>query len=133
MCFDTTASNMGKFTGACKLLEESLGQNLLWLACRYHMLEVLLSYVFIVCFGSSSGPEILIFKRFREKWTKLNHHEPKLQGIQLVTTPDELNSFIHYQLSEVHQCEDYKELLNLAGLHIGMNIECNIQKLGAIH
>ena len=97
------------------------------------MLDVLLSDVFTVCFGSSSGPEILIFKRFREKWSKLNHHEPKLQGILLVTAPDELKSFIHYQLSEAHQQEDYKELLNLVGLHIGMNIECNIRNPGTMH
>ena len=70
------------------------------------MLEVLLSDVFTVCFGSSSGPEILIFKRFREKWSKFNHHQPKLQGIPLKTAPDELKSFIHYQLSEAHQHKD---------------------------
>ena len=69
MCFDIIASNTGKFTGACKFLEESIGQKLLWLTCRHHMLEVLLSDVFTRCFEPSSGPEILVFKTFREKWT----------------------------------------------------------------
>ena len=61
MCFDTTASNTGKHSGACTLLEVALGRNLLWMACRHHILEVLLSDAFGVCFGSSSRPDILIF------------------------------------------------------------------------
>ena len=36
-------------------------------------------------------------------------------------------------MSESHSREDYKELLNLAGIHIGINIDCNIRKPGAIH
>ena len=37
------------------------------------------------------------------------------------------------QSVECSKCDDYKELLNFAGLYIIMNIECNIRKLGAIH
>jgi hypothetical protein len=97
------------------------------------MLEVLLSDAFTVCFGPSSGPEILIFKRFREKWSTLNNHEPKPRATPLIVAPDDLRSFIQHQLSESHSREDYKELLNLAGIHIGINIDCNIRKPGAIH
>jgi hypothetical protein len=68
MCFDTTASNTGRLNGACTLLETAIGRSLLWLACRHHMFEVLLSDAFAVCFfGPSTGPEILLFKRFKEK------------------------------------------------------------------
>ena len=34
ICFDTTASNTGKNTGACTLLESKLNKRLLSLACR---------------------------------------------------------------------------------------------------
>ena len=133
MCFDIMASNTGKFAGARELLEELIGHNLLRVACRHHMLVVLLSDVFTVCFGPSTGPEVLIFKEFREKWSKLNHHEPLVQGTLLITAPDELKNFIRNKLREEHVCKDCKEFLHLAGLHIGMNIECNIRKPGAIH
>ena len=42
LCFDTIAANIGQFSGACTLLEERMGKNMLWLACRHHMFEVLL-------------------------------------------------------------------------------------------
>ena len=42
MCFDTTASNTGKFAGACILLEAFIGHPLLWTSCRHHMPEVIL-------------------------------------------------------------------------------------------
>ncbi|GBM33565.1 hypothetical protein AVEN_197318-1 [Araneus ventricosus] len=53
-------------------LSKKIGRNLLWIACRHLMFEVLLSNAFSVCFGQSTGPEILLFKRFRENWSKLN-------------------------------------------------------------
>ena len=56
MCFDTTASNTGRFNGVCTLLETSIGSSLLWMVCRHHMCEVLLSDAFGVCFGPSTGP-----------------------------------------------------------------------------
>ena len=40
MSFDTTSANTGRLRGACVLLEQKLGKNLLWLACRHHVLEV---------------------------------------------------------------------------------------------
>ena len=64
-CFDTTASNAGHYSGACVLLENLLERPLLWLACRHHIFEVLLSDVFTACMGPSSGPDILLFKHFR--------------------------------------------------------------------
>lgn len=133
MCFDTTAANTGKFTGACKLLEELLGRNLLWLACRHHMLEVLLSDAFNVCFGPSSGPEIKIFKRFRENWSKLSHREPPARSTPLLPAPEDLKNFILQQLTQGHPREDYSELLCLAGLLTGMDTGSVIRKPGAIH
>ena len=133
MCFDTTAANTGKFNGACQLLEVEIGRNLLWLPCRHHMLEVLLSDVFGVCFGPSTGPEILIFKRFQDKWSKLNTRQYKPQKTPLITAPEALKNFILHQLSEKHPRDDYKELLLLAGLMTGIDVSCSIRKPGAMH
>ena len=61
MCFDTTASNTGKFAEACILLEAIIGHPLLWISCRHHMLEVIPGDVFKVIFGPSSSPIVEFF------------------------------------------------------------------------
>ena len=40
MCFDTTASNTGRRIGACGVIETKLDKNLLHLACRHHVYEI---------------------------------------------------------------------------------------------
>ena len=52
-CFDTTSSNIGIKKGACTLIEQKLERSLLYLACRYYILEILLECMFNNCFGSS--------------------------------------------------------------------------------
>ena len=42
LSFDTTASNTGIHSGCCQLLGEALGRPLLHLACRYHIMELIL-------------------------------------------------------------------------------------------
>jgi hypothetical protein len=132
MCFDTTAANTGRLSGACRLLEDVLGRSLLWLACRHHVLEVLLSDAFAVCFGPSSGPDIIIFKRFRDIWSRLNH-KPAARAVPLFTATDELKAFIHEQLNHHHPRDDYLELLSLSSLLVGMTSEATIHKPGAMH
>jgi len=75
MCFDTTAVNTGRLNGACMNVEKSLGRSLLWLACRHHMFEVLLSDIFNECniIEPSTRPEILILKKLKDNWSKINH------------------------------------------------------------
>lgn len=48
--------------GACALLEQKLENELLNLACRHHILEIVLEAVFGIVMGPSSGPDIGIFK-----------------------------------------------------------------------
>jgi len=68
MCFDTTSSNTGRSIGACVLLEQKLGRELLSLACRHHLMELIIGSVFNVCLGCTSAPEVLVFKRFQAYW-----------------------------------------------------------------
>ena len=132
MCFDTTASNTGRIHGACVLLEQLIGRNLLWMACRHHIFEVLLSDVFTICLGPSTGPEILFFKRLRDHWGKLQHR-PKQQLTPLILASDSLKQFILTQLTIVQPRADYKEFLQLAAQRIGLEIHAPIRKPGAIH
>ncbi|KAE9528104.1 hypothetical protein AGLY_012526 [Aphis glycines] len=46
LSFDTTASNTGHINGACKLIKEKIGRKLLYLACRHHILEIVLGAIF---------------------------------------------------------------------------------------
>ena len=72
MCFDTTASNTGCYSGARALIETKLGSKLLHLARRHHMHEVILSDFFKHCLCCSSGTEIGLFKRINSNWSIMN-------------------------------------------------------------
>ena len=133
MCFDTTASNTGRMNGACQLLEAQIGRDLLWLACRHHMHEILLSDVFTVCFGPSTGPEILFCKRFRDTWDKLATHQPQFEKTPRINVPNSLGTFIMQQLTEKHPRDDYLEFLQLAAYIVGLPIEATVRRPGAIH
>ncbi|KAG0710504.1 hypothetical protein GWK47_022672 [Chionoecetes opilio] len=126
LSFDTTASNSGMLAGACVHLENLLGRSLLWLACRHHVLEVVLKHIFEKCCSSSTGPEIPTFKRFQSRWESLdrgsyrtlNDEEPlenalELPRVQMVTF---LQTVLH---DGSNPREDYDELLRLCLLFLG--------------
>jgi len=48
LCFDTTASNTGIKCGVCIRLETEIGHELLNLACRHHISEIMLEKVFSI-------------------------------------------------------------------------------------
>ena len=125
LCFDTTASNTGRSNGACMLIEQALGLDLLYFACRHHVHELVLAAAFKAALGGTSGPDVLLFKRFqtqwvfidREKWEDgLSHKETA--GI-LAGRLDELAEFFTGHLSEHQPRDDYKELLDLCLLFLG--------------
>ena len=74
MVFDTTATNTGNQNGGCTIYEtELLKRKLLWLACRHHIDEVILSDVWKMLFGPSSSPDNEMFKQFRDDvWTHID-------------------------------------------------------------
>jgi len=133
MCFDTTASNTGRVNGACTLLEASIGRPLLWMACRHHMFEVLLSDAFGVCFGPSTGPEILIFKRFRDKWSVLANHTPMVRQAPFIIVTDSLKAFIAEHSHFEYPRDDYREFICLAASMVGVETNTPIRKPGALH
>jgi hypothetical protein len=44
--FDTTASNTGRYNGACKLLENKLNRDIIYSGCRHHIFEIILTEIF---------------------------------------------------------------------------------------
>lgn len=116
MCFDTTSVNSGQSKGACALLEEMFGRELLWFPCRHHIMEIILSKVFSLCLGPSSAPDIQLFKRFKTNWNGIER-----DNFQGLTTDPEAECFkndtVEYLL-QVHKWQtqprdDYKELIEL--------------------
>lgn len=50
--------------------EQKLGHNILYLTCRHHLYEIVLQGVFSeVKLATSTGSDILLFKKFRKQWT----------------------------------------------------------------
>jgi hypothetical protein len=67
MVVDSTASNTGRINGACIFLKQKLDRQLLLLACRHHMYEIVLAGVFSESkLSVISGPDIPVFKKFQK-------------------------------------------------------------------
>ena len=124
MCFDTTASNTGRRNGTCVLLEQKLEKDL-HLACRHHILELVLTCVFSECVSSSSGPNVAIFKRFQQFWTSVDkesyetghNHEEVAKSIK--EDKDEIIGFATSQLERNQPRDDYREFLELVIIFLG--------------
>lgn len=128
MSFDTTAANTGHLNGACVLLEQKLGKELLWLACRHHVLEVLCSDIFKKVFGPTSGPNVILFRRFQEFWPNIDQvaYKPcadtRLMTESLAVLKQEILKFCQDILTGNRGAiprEDYRELLELTMIFLG--------------
>ena len=71
LCFDTTSSNTGTKNGTCIQLEEELGQQLVNLACRHHISEIILEKVFSIE-DVSKSPNMELFGHFRDFWPRID-------------------------------------------------------------
>ena len=139
--FDTTSSNTGRKNGACSLLEMQLQREVLYLACRHHIHEILLAEAFSITMGSSSGPEILLFKRFKEFWPNIiiSHYKPGIEVTAIANSLQDVSAdmkvFVIEQLAMAHQRDDYQELLELTLMFLGEVPQRGVsfRKPGAIH
>ncbi|XP_065080138.1 uncharacterized protein LOC135702986 [Ochlerotatus camptorhynchus] len=118
MGFDTTAANTGSMKEACTLIEKHLGRDLLWFACRHHIVELLMSFAWDTLFHST-GSSSTMFVRFQSAWPTLKlEFEEKMTDKSIIhELGDEkykLIGFIRDQLVNRQVRNDYKELLNLA-------------------
>jgi len=123
--FDTTASNTGRYQGCCVLLEQKLERDILYLPCRHHIYEIILKTAFDSTMGQSSGPNVQIFNKFQESWSKLNKEE-FTSGVtdeyvkESLPNIDDLLNFAMTNLKEgKHPREDYRELLELMIIFLG--------------
>ena len=67
LCFDTTSSNTGRIQGAVIRLESMLGRPLIQLACRHHVLELIVGAVARAIFGKTVAPTEPLFEQLKKK------------------------------------------------------------------
>jgi hypothetical protein len=144
MCFDTTSTNSGRKKGAAVLLEKLLGRELLHLACRHHIFELMVQKVFTTLFGRSTGPEVQLFQQFKKNWLQLDKAkfapivDDRLMEPRLAELRDISVAFCKEKLlnAEAH-CPrgDYKELLELSLVAMGepMPRSFSFKTPGAMH
>lgn len=71
-CTDSTGSKTGHTNGSASVLDRMLEEELLYVACRHHILELPLGAVFEQCLGPFTGPDIQFFKDFKGYWENIN-------------------------------------------------------------
>ncbi|CAG17501.1 hypothetical protein CcBV_30.5 [Bracoviriform congregatae] len=124
LCCDTTAANLGSSKGAAVSLERLLEKKLLYLPCRHHIFELILRGVFELKIPTTSGPDVPLFKRFRESWGEIdisqysNGIEDSYVQEKIQNHIDDINHFIQKQLDSNQPREDYRELLELVQIFI---------------
>lgn len=124
MCFDTTAVNTGRHKGTCVVLEQFLGKNLLYLACRHHILEIVLKEVFNCKMGTSTGPQPDNFRKFQSEWSKIDKKIYKTAKEDenfrdKISNADQISNFLFEQLKNQQPRDDYKEFIQLCLICLG--------------
>lgn len=125
MCFDTTSSNTGRFAGACVLLEQKLGKEILSLACRHHIMELVIGAVFKVCLGVTSSPEVPLFARFQKYWEFVAQDRydtgmaDEFVSRSLKNIRGSTIEFANRYLTESQPRDDYMEFLELVIIFLG--------------
>ena len=140
-CCDTTSSNLGHLKGAATILEQLLERELEWFPCRHHIDELSLKGAFEAKMPASTSPNVEIFKRFRESWSKLDHSKFK-PGIKdkivkkiMETDRSDIIKFVNETLQIQQPREDYEEFLLVTLLFLGEPLPPNksIRAPGAFH
>lgn len=101
MCFDTTPADTGQFNGACAILEMKLGRDLLKLACRHHVYELMLKGAFEAKkFLPTDAATMKILEDFKNAWDGMDQanykagiSDPFIKSMIPPTVRDEIFSF----------------------------------------
>jgi hypothetical protein len=118
MSFDTASSNTGNKLGACTLIEAQIGRDLLHLACRHHIMETVAEKVFTACNIPSTGPDVLLLKRFKQHWQFIDKDNFEVLQDD-ATDRDDIITFCTQKLAVTQPRDDYRELLELSIIFVG--------------
>lgn len=138
MCFHTTAVNTVLHKGTCILLKHLLEKDLLYLACRHHILEIVLKEVFNCKMGTSTASQPDIFRKFQNGWSKLDKQKHSLEDDNFgnkIRNTDQISKFLFEQLKNLQPRDDYKEFIQLCLICLGSlpREKITFKVPGAIH
>ena len=136
MVFDTTSANTGHVSAACISIQQQLGRQLLWCACRHHIGEIMLTHVWNdLKIEVSKSPEIVIFKKFRASFGQIKHDANGAYLTRSEIPLPQILSFCKQKLDEESVRSDYKELLELTVVYLDIDgsSKYTIHRPGAIH
>ncbi|GBM40955.1 hypothetical protein AVEN_250288-1 [Araneus ventricosus] len=96
-----------------------------WMVCRYHFLEIMFEAVVAKSTGISTGPDILMFKRFKNSWISVDHNniQTAISNISInekvINRASDIIEFAKNQLEELQPRDDSKECLELTITFLG--------------
>ena len=131
MVFDTTASNTGEHSGACKYLEEWLKSPVLWLACRRHMAELHMGTAVKLVMGATKDPGLALFRRLSKEWRQLDISHTNLELTNFSSASMELHEAAGKVLTwskeqleaKTFPRDDYREFMELVVVSLGGEVE----------
>ncbi|XP_050714934.1 uncharacterized protein LOC126997731 [Eriocheir sinensis] len=124
LCFDTTVSNTGLKGRVCVLIERELERDLLNLACRHHVAEIVLEKVFGL-HDTSKSPNIELFHHFKEYWPRVDQTSFRTAMVdeemrsRVAEWREEVIMFATDQLHQHQPRDNYRELLELTIIFLG--------------
>ncbi|KAJ8682355.1 hypothetical protein QAD02_018147 [Eretmocerus hayati] len=139
-CCDTPPTNFGRKSGVAVLLEQMLERDVLFLACRHHVYEIILAHVFEIKIPGTVGPDVQLFKKLRSAWDSLDKKSFKLPERgeihpSLLDQVDYLTSFFANFEEEQLPRDDYRQFVNLCSIFLGgiRGDDVKFSPPGAIH
>lgn len=137
---DTVVTNTGEFGGVCALYEAETQLEVLWITCRHHIYEVLLSAAFKTSLGAIEAPQIIIFDQLKAEWPNI-----KENGYQYTPCEQSVLNSIHlrslYQQAKTALIgharsefvrDDYAELNDLCLKFFGIKTKKSFMVPGAM-
>lgn len=124
----TTNSNLGCKNGAAIVLEHILKTSLLYLPCRHHIFELILGCIFNVKLSATSEPDVPLFLKFKSAWNDIDQSKyrtgvsDKNINKKLSKQIKNIDVFTKKFLHDGQPRDDYKELLLLARVFLGLDI-----------